>query len=227
MKKTYTIILSLFILASCSTSNDVVSNRKIQKRKYTKGFTVKKSEKKFFNRLHLRNFEANKNDLTEETGSEVLLATIDANIINYESNRPEFVNINLKNSEEKKTLINERILKAPVYKNNKLKKSNTETKSLFSVKNKINKQKSSDGEPNNAKVHWAALTGMICGILGLLVTPFLFSTLGIIFGGIGISKTKKNPEKYKGKGMAITGLITGIVGVVVIWLVAAIILAAI
>ena len=58
---------------------------------------------------------------------------------------------------------------------------------------------------------------MICGILGLFI-PFLFSFLGIIFGGIGISKIKKNPGEFKGKGMAITGLVTGIVGIVVIWL---------
>jgi hypothetical protein len=216
----------MFILASCSTSNDVVSNRKVQKRKYTKGFTVKKSEKKFFNSLHLRNLETNKNDLNTESGSEVLLATIDANIINYESNRPEFVNINLKNSEEKKTLINERIFEAPIFKNNKLKKSDTEAKSLFSLENTINKQKTNEEKPE-PKAHWAAITGMICGILGLIVTPILFSTLGIVFGGIGISKIKKNPEKYKGKGMAVAGLVTGIIGVVIVWLVAAIILAAI
>jgi uncharacterized membrane protein YqaE (UPF0057 family) len=33
-------LLAAFIVSSCSTSNDVVSNRKIQKRKYTKGFHV-------------------------------------------------------------------------------------------------------------------------------------------------------------------------------------------
>jgi len=37
-------VLVASIVASCSTSNDVVNNRRIQKRKYTKGFFVQKKE---------------------------------------------------------------------------------------------------------------------------------------------------------------------------------------
>jgi hypothetical protein len=92
-------------------------------------------------------------------------------------------------------------------------------------KENTNNVYSADSEVEEPKVHWAALTGMICGILGLLVTPFLFATLGVIFGGIGLSKIKKNPEKYKGKGMAITGLVTGIVAIVVVWAVIGLLLA--
>lgn len=43
MKKTIYIALAALFLASCSTSNDVASNNRIQKRKYTKGWYVKKS----------------------------------------------------------------------------------------------------------------------------------------------------------------------------------------
>ena len=57
---------------------------------------------------------------------------------------------------------------------------------------------------------------MICGILCLLVTPFLSDTLGEIFGGIGLSKIKKTQKKYKGKDMAISGLATRIIGIVVV-----------
>tara|TARA_B110000902_G_scaffold235953_1_gene281676 strand:+ start:347 stop:1009 length:663 start_codon:yes stop_codon:yes gene_type:complete len=95
------------------------------------------------------------------------------------------------------------------------------------VKESTNNIKSVDGEGEEPKVHWAALTGMICGILGLLITPFLFATLGVIFGGIGLSKIKKNPEKYKGKGMAVTGLVTGIIAIVVVWAIVGLLLAAV
>ena len=41
MKKIYLLTLILAIFASCSTTSDVVSNKRIQKRKYTKGFNIK------------------------------------------------------------------------------------------------------------------------------------------------------------------------------------------
>ena len=56
---------------------------------------------------------------------------------------------------------------------------------------------------------------MICGILCLLVTHFLSDSLGEIFGGIGLSKIKKTKKKYKGKDMAISSLVTRIIGIVV------------
>ena len=41
MKKLYLLTLILAIFASCSTTSDVVSSKRIQKRKYTKGFNIK------------------------------------------------------------------------------------------------------------------------------------------------------------------------------------------
>ena len=41
MKKIYLLTLILAIFASWSTTSDVVSNKRIQKRKYTKGFNIK------------------------------------------------------------------------------------------------------------------------------------------------------------------------------------------
>tara|TARA_B100000035_G_scaffold86517_1_gene72682 strand:- start:738 stop:1334 length:597 start_codon:yes stop_codon:yes gene_type:complete len=77
-------------------------------------------------------------------------------------------------------------------------------------------KQSIEEEVKEPELHWAALTGMICGILGLLVAGFILGTLGIIFGGIGLNKINKNPDKYKGKGMAVTGIVTGIVGIIVL-----------
>ena len=45
MKKIYSFLLVIAVLVSCSTSNDVVSTRKVQKRKYTKGLHVKTNKK--------------------------------------------------------------------------------------------------------------------------------------------------------------------------------------
>tara|TARA_B100000963_G_scaffold184166_1_gene160079 strand:- start:480 stop:1328 length:849 start_codon:yes stop_codon:yes gene_type:complete len=48
MKKSYLLILTCLFILSCSSSSDVVSNRFIQKRKYTKGFNIKKQQKYSF-----------------------------------------------------------------------------------------------------------------------------------------------------------------------------------
>lgn len=62
-----------------------------------------------------------------------------------------------------------------------------------------------------------ALTGMIMGILSILVGWFccgpVFSILGITFSAIGISQINKNPGGETGKGMAITGLVLSILGI--------------
>jgi hypothetical protein len=63
-----------------------------------------------------------------------------------------------------------------------------------------------------------ALTGMIMGILSILVgwiccSGPVFSILGITFSAIGISQINKNPGGETGKGMAITGLVLSILGI--------------
>lgn len=67
-------------------------------------------------------------------------------------------------------------------------------------------------EPTSDKTDGLSIAAMCCGIFGLVV--FGFGILGIVFGSIGLAKTKKNGTK--GKGMAITGLITGIAKVLLI-----------
>ncbi len=65
-----------------------------------------------------------------------------------------------------------------------------------------------------------ATTGMIMGILSVTVGWFccgfgpLFSILGLIFSCIGLSQINRNPERYNGKAMAITGLILSALGLV-------------
>jgi uncharacterized membrane protein YvbJ len=62
-----------------------------------------------------------------------------------------------------------------------------------------------------------AIAALILGILGI-------SLLAVIFGGIAMSQTSKDPN-LKGRGMAIAGLVLGILGLVgiVFWIIAAVI----
>jgi hypothetical protein len=65
-----------------------------------------------------------------------------------------------------------------------------------------------DDKPRTDQMSIAA---MVCGIVGILlpVSGIILSPLAIIFGVIGIRRTSRDSE-LKGRGMAITGLVLGI-----------------
>ncbi len=65
----------------------------------------------------------------------------------------------------------------------------------------------------------SAIAGLVMGILS--VTPFgwfccipLFSVLGIIFSSRGLSQIRRNPLQETGKGIATTGLVLSILGLI-------------
>jgi hypothetical protein len=61
------------------------------------------------------------------------------------------------------------------------------------------------------------IASLACGVLGLLFLPILFGPLAIIFGALGLKK--------KLKGLAIAGLVLGVISLVVIFLLIGILLA--
>ena len=67
-------------------------------------------------------------------------------------------------------------------------------------------------EPSSNRTDGLSIAAMCCGIFGLLV--FGFGILGVVFGAIGIGKTSR--EGTRGKGMAITGLVTGLLKILLI-----------
>jgi hypothetical protein len=61
-----------------------------------------------------------------------------------------------------------------------------------------------------------AIASLVCGLLFWLGFPgFILSILAIVFGIIQLKNIKKTPGQYGGRGMAIAGLILGIIGIVV------------
>jgi hypothetical protein len=97
-------------------------------------------------------------------------------------------------------------------KNNVVKKNNL----------KIEITKDDDGSKANLKTDGLAVTSMILGISSIVFFPFfiffplfiLAPFLAIIFGTIGMSRILR--KKRKGLGFAITGLICGLIGSVLI-----------
>jgi len=64
-----------------------------------------------------------------------------------------------------------------------------------------------------------AMAGMIMGILSLTIGWIccfgtLFSILGLIFSCVGLSQINRNPSQYSGRGMAITGIVLSVLGLV-------------
>jgi hypothetical protein len=64
-----------------------------------------------------------------------------------------------------------------------------------------------------------AVAALVCGICGLVIPylGFLLALLGIIFGGVAMGQTGREPN-LGGRGMAIAGLVCGIVGIV-LWII--------
>jgi len=59
-----------------------------------------------------------------------------------------------------------------------------------------------------------AIASLVCGICSVVIPwiGFILGILAIIFGGVAISRTGKDPN-LGGRGMAIAGLVCGIVGI--------------
>ena len=58
-----------------------------------------------------------------------------------------------------------------------------------------------------------AIFSLICGILFIFLP---FSVVAVIFGHIALSEIRKSPGRLKGRGLAITGIVFGYVGVLFI-----------
>jgi hypothetical protein len=65
-----------------------------------------------------------------------------------------------------------------------------------------------------AKVEGLGLAGFVSSLVGLFIASIPLGIIAIVFGNISLSKIKKNPQRYKGKGFAVASIIIGIVDVV-------------
>jgi hypothetical protein len=65
--------------------------------------------------------------------------------------------------------------------------------------------------PPSQQTSGAAIASLICGIVGCV--PVITSVVAVILGIVGIRKTRD--PRYSGKGLAIGGLILGIIGILV------------
>ncbi|MGH3635188.1 MAG: DUF4190 domain-containing protein [Mycobacterium sp.] len=57
-----------------------------------------------------------------------------------------------------------------------------------------------------------AIAALVCGIIGLFLLNIILGPLAIIFGGVGLSHAKRGAAHH---GMALAGVILGIVDVII------------
>jgi hypothetical protein len=66
------------------------------------------------------------------------------------------------------------------------------------------------------------IASMVLGIVAVVIPCFwIFQIPGVIavvFGAVALSQLKKHPEKYTGRGMAVAGLVLGLVSLVIMLL---------
>ena len=64
------------------------------------------------------------------------------------------------------------------------------------------------------KTNGLAVTSFVCSMVGIVVFGLVMGILAICFGAVGLSRTKYFPEE-SGKGFAITGIVVGIIEVII------------
>jgi len=186
------LIISLTAFSSCKTfkCNEMLNSNKVKSSEQSQNTTKQPTENIVINSLP-------KEDLPIENKSTSLTNSKDSYSI--KSNSGIAGKSSVISTLRKKNIYN--ALKATIY-----------TK-------KENHARTADDQ---RKVEGLGLAGFIIGIVGWFM-PFgiglVMCLLAIIFGAISLGKISNNPEKYKGKGFAITSLILGIAGVgILLWL---------
>jgi hypothetical protein len=87
----------------------------------------------------------------------------------------------------------------------------------------IYKNDSRIDEASSQKTNGFAIAGFIFGLLGFL-TGF-GAILGLVFSAIGLSRIKKNPKRFRGRGLAIAGLVLSIIVIGIVLLILLLLLA--
>jgi hypothetical protein len=64
------------------------------------------------------------------------------------------------------------------------------------------------------KTEGLGIAGFISGLVGLFIAGIPLGAIGVVFGAISLSKIKKQPQRFKGKGFAIASIIIGLIAVV-------------
>ena len=237
----------IYLLAFAFVSTIFLDSCSVQKRYHRKGYTINWNHVAFSVKNNKKSKE-NESELAmkdQKMENEDLSENFKRNISNYNVSEKYTVsqtmdmasvdnvipvNDNIEDLEYLGSLKNEKSKSIPPKKETKIgffQKviSNRINKSIDKIK-KANAELKKPVKEGETKLHWAALTGFITSLVGLFISPIILGITAIVFSAIGLSAIRRNPDIYKGKGFAITGLVVGIIDVVFIFLILVLVLAA-
>lgn len=88
--------------------------------------------------------------------------------------------------------------------------------------NNVVQQNYSNAQANNnnvvsggtKKTNGLAVTSFVCSMVGIVIFGLIMGILAICFGAVGLSRSKYFPEE-SGKGFAVTGIVVGIIEVII------------
>lgn len=88
----------------------------------------------------------------------------------------------------------------------------------------------STAQPGAADANNMAVSALVCGILSVVLLPFILSILATIFGGIAINRIRQFPRGTPGMasnmGMAVAGIILGCISFITYIVVIAVVVSA-
>ena len=191
MKKLYSYLLVVVVLASCSTSNDVVSNRKVQKRKYTKGLYVKSSKKNTLSFNFLKWEKTNTINIAKNnpekisSNKDLLMASKEIKSIPLVYSTPEVTALSNKIDE---VLSNNKTSKKDKVKLSEIRKIKKEVKDLkkhLKDENKITNNTESQGPDKQTAIILCCLGfAVIAGLHRLYLGYYGLGILYILTGGL-------------------------------------------
>ena len=190
MKKIYSFLLVIAVLASCSTSNDVVSNKKVQKRKYNKGLYIKTNKKNTLSFNFLKwektnNTIAKNNPEKISSNKDLLMASKEIKSIPLVYSNPEVTALSNKIDEvlsTKKTSKNEKVKLSEI---RKIKKEVKDLKKQLNYENKITSNTESQGPDKKTAIILCCIGfAVIAGLHRLYLGYYGLGILYILTGGL-------------------------------------------
>lgn len=199
MNKTFIALITVLVVTSCT----------IEKRAYNKGFNIQRSanfkrtsEHEHQDTISKRSEKNSKGQINESVTNVLETPLIAEQSVQTNGTLPTSIERNEIQPKQQSLFVQE------------LKQATHEAKQYFFP---INKKEDAE-EPVKKKVDFYSLLGFITGVLGIALFGFLLGVIAVLYGILGIRRINRQPEKLRGKGLAIAAIVLGVVDILV-WIV--------